>query len=274
MFSAMGKCKIKCAFSKYITGSIKRISHTNMYRGVDHMNLNDSRRICRELGYSMWSSSKRSVLLSVIVIDISTRIIQRTMKSWIQNHKNICPISFTPMSQIHPSNRYFHTNTWFDKIQLSEFIESTCDFVHPVTRVEFTEQDVKQIDPELLTLFNSRLSIRGSMRIDMENIQSIENEMEDFFSEIVETAYTTEDFKEFKIVAKHWNDQLAECFWDLLHIDTDRCRLAIKSLYDRIPTGPYSYVYMSYNRKRIMQMMIQEYIKQTEFIEIEPGEIQ
>ena len=274
----MGKCKRRCVFSKYITGSVKRISRTDIYRSVDHMNVNYSRSICRELGYPMWSSSKRSVLLSVIVIDISTRIIQRTMKSWIQNHKNMCPISFTSMSQLHPRNRYFHTNTWFDKRQLSEFIDATCDFVHPVTRVEFTEKDVKQINPGLLTLFNSRLSVRGAMRMDMENIQSIENEMEEFFSEIVETAYTTEDFKEFKIVATHWNDQLGECFWDLLQIDTDRCRLAVKSLYDLIPTGPYSYVYMSYNRKRIMQMMIQEYIKQTDFIDIEsdlePGEIQ
>jgi hypothetical protein len=250
----------KCIFIKYINGSNKRISNTNIYRSLDYMNVKSARKIARILGYTRWFSAKRSPLLSSVVIGISANIIQKFMKSWFENSKYICPISLTPMTQIPLKYRYFHTNTWFDKRKLSEFIDITCDFNHPSTRLEFTEEDVVQIDPSLVKLFRSRVSIRSEMKMDMETIQSLENEMEQIFSEIINVAYQIQNFNEFKIVFGHWHGKLNECFWDLVQIDIDRCRLAVKSLNDLIPHGPYDYVHMSYNRKRFMEATIRGYI--------------
>jgi len=252
----------KCIFIKYINGSTKRISNTNIYRSLDYLNVKSARKLARGVGYTRWFSAKRYPLLSVVVIRISATIIQKFMKSWFENSKYICPISFIPMTQIPLKYRYFHTNTWFDKRQLSEFIDVTCDFTHPLTRVEFTEEDVVQINPSLVTLFNSRVSIRSAIKMDMETIQSLENEMEQIFSEIIKTAYTTENFSEFRLLFGHWHDKLSECFWDLYQLDIDRCTMAIKSLTDFIPAGPYLYVYMSYNRKRLMEAMIRGYMVQ------------
>lgn len=257
------KPKNRCVFSKYISGSVTRISNTTIYKSLDYMNVKSARFITRNLGYRGWSSEKRRTLLSVIVLDISARMIQSIFKKWMVTTTQICPITLTKMSKIHPMNRYFHTNTWFDIRELIDFMRVTCDFIHPVTRVEFTKEDINEIDPSLLVLFNSRKMIRSSMASDLQNIQSIENEMEDFFLEIIETAYTTEHFKEFRLIFRHWRDKISECFSDLMYIDPDRCRLALKSLYDLIPNGPYLHVYMSRNRKILIQHMIDHYIEES-----------
>jgi hypothetical protein len=129
----------------------------------------------------------------------------------------------------------------------------TSDFVHPVTRVEFCEEDVLKIDPALIKQFRNRKELRSSLANNMEMVQHVENELEEVFQTMVEAAEEIPTRSEFRIVFNNLAEDFHECHGDLANVDHDRALLTLKSLEDAIRGDPNRPVRMSKKRKTILK---------------------
>lgn len=255
----------------FVTKAVVRCKHTNEYVEASHaLTFVSARNINRMIGTTKWYRMNKDTLIANIVLHQFVKIIQRFFRDTVTmsdrvngsmkkiqqdcSHMNkVCPISLTPMSEIPPRYRFKHTNTWFNRDILREHMSVTSDFVNPVTRVEFQEEDVLKIDPSLIEQFKNRKELRSSIAEDMAMVQSVENELEEIFQNMVEAAEEIPLRMEFRIVFEHLSEDFQECHGDLIDLDYDRSNLAIKSLYDVIRGDPNNPVRMSRKRENILK---------------------
>jgi len=255
-----------------ITKALSNTKSTSLYV---HMNtkhtVKSSRCIVRDMGETKWYAMKKQPLVSIIVLDILVRRLQRFFKTkggniksrerLFQNLKNeICPITLTPILDLPIRDRYWNSNYWFDRKSLSEFLRNSCDFVHPVTRIEFTLQDVMDIDESLKDLFENRERIRSSLVSQMENIQCVENELEDIFIQMIDMAYLAQTGREFNVVMTYSEVQFEECFNDLLRMDRGRCIMALKSLPGLLERNTSSMYGISRRREDELKQLVNEFL--------------
>lgn len=169
----------------------------------------------------------------------------------------VCPLSLVPISEIHREDRYVHSNTWFNREFLAQHMSITSDFINPVTRVEFAEEDVLMIDPALVEQFRNRKELRDSLAENMAMVQSVENELEEVFQDMVEAAQEIPSRREFRIVFDDLSEDFQECHNDLMEIDRDRSRLTLKSLASTITGDPAHPVHISRKREAILKNFLE-----------------
>lgn len=245
---------------------------TPLYRRRFYLHTVKSARLgARIIGATKWYTMKKNALISIIVLDDLVRRIQRFFRTrggsvrdraaMIDGLKGeMCPITLGPISDLSIQNRYWHSNTWFDREGLVQFLRISCDFIHPVTRVAFTREDVNRIDSSLMVLYDSRLSLRSAMVSQMETIQCVENELEDIFKEMIDMACVTPTRNEFNVIMSYSENKFEECFKDLVRMDKERCILALKSLPDLIEGDAYTRVYISRKRGNELRELVREFI--------------
>jgi len=230
-----------------------------------------ARCMVRAMGETKWYAMKKNSLVSIIVLDILVRRLQRFFKTkggdvkarekLFQDSKNeVCPITLTPILELPIRDRYWNSNYCFDRKSLSEFLRGSCDFVHPVTRIEFTIHDVMEIDESLGDLFENREQIRSSLVSRMENIQCVENELEDIFIQMIDVACLAQTRREFNVVMTYSEVQFEECFNDLLRMDRGRCIIALKSLPDLLQRNTPSLFGISRRRERELKELVNEFL--------------
>ncbi len=254
---------------------LSRARTTGLYlQHFDTSTVKSTRAIVRDMGVDKWYSMKKGQLVSYVVLDIYARRIQRffrtrgcSVKERIDVfrglEKETCPITLELIRDIPLQNRYTHSNHWFDKRSLASFLRVSCDFVHPVTRVEFTMNDIIDIDPSMLDLFKNRSEVRAEMVSRIEMVQCIENELEDIFKEMIDLAYYTQSRREFDANLMFSEVQFEECFKDLLRIDRDRCVVVLRSLPDLIDGDSYRGVYLSRKRGEDLRTLVKDFIWRT-----------
>lgn len=254
---------------------LSRARNTGFYRQYfENTTVKSTRTIVRGMGVEKWYSMKKGQLVSIVVIDIYARRIQRFFRTRGSNvkerlemfnglEKETCPITLELITDIPLHNRYTHSNHWFDKKSLAEFLRVSYDFVHPVTRVPFTIKDIVDIDPSMLDMFNNRLAVRAAMVSRIEMVQCIENELEDIYKDMIDMAYFTQSRREFDANLMFSEVQFEECFKDLFSIDKDRCIVVLKSLPDLINGDSYDGVYLSRKRGKELRTLVKEFIWRT-----------
>lgn len=254
-----------------VANAVARCKHTREYAEASHaLTFISARNINRMIGTPKWYRMNKDTLIANMVLHQFVQRIQRFYRDTVamsdgfngsakkiqQDHghmSKVCPISLTPMSEIPRRCRFKHTNTWFNRDILAQHMSTTSDFINPVTRVEFREEDILKIDPSLIEQFKNRKELRSSIAEDMAMIQSVENELEEVFQNMVEAAEEIPLRMEFRIVFEHLSDDFQECHGDLIDLDYDRSNLAIKSLYDVIKGDPNNPVHMSRKRENILK---------------------
>lgn len=254
------------------TGLLSRTKNTTLFQQYfDNTTVKFNRLIVREMGEPKWYSMKKKELVSVIVLDMHVCTIQRFVRSCISNSREReymfeklkgekCPITLEPINDIPVRNRYVHTGYWFDREKLADFLHTSCDFVHPVTRIELVHQDILEIDPSLIEIYNNRTVIRASMVSRIETVQCIENELEDIYREMIDMAYYTPSRNEFNVNLTYSEVQFEECYKDLLSIDKDRCIIVLKSLPDLLEADTYTGMYISRKRGKELKALVNEFI--------------
>ena len=225
-----------------------------------------ARPIARRIGTKNWYSMKKPSLVSLIVLEEMARRIQRFVRTKGQNvrdrglEKEFCPITMAPMSSISRRDRFFHSNSWFDRNKLVEFIRMSCDFVHPVTRVEFTREDIKRLDRSLLFLYDKKEETRSSIVSQIETIQCLENELEEIFREMIDMACVTPTRNEFNIIMTYSEFKFEECFKDLARIDRGRCIVVLKSLPGLMDRDRYARALIPKTRAKELKEFINEFM--------------
>ena len=257
---------------------VVRCKQTRAYADAyDSMTLAWARRMNRRLETPKWYLFNKDDLVATLVVHQFAEKIQRFFrdivvatgniesnnntstdkKNVIRNkNENMCPISLVPMAEVSPRCRYQHMNTWFDRDVLALHIFKTCDFINPVTRVEFCEKDVLDIDPGLLSQYRNRKETRESIADKMAMIQSVENEMEEVFQTMVEAAEEVPSRREFSLVFSNLAEDFQECYNDFARLDRDRLNLVLKSLGDAIGGDPFRPIIMSRKRERILRSFL------------------
>lgn len=241
------------------------------------MTITSARQANREIGTAKWYRLNKDALVAILVANQLAQKIQNFFRGTVMtkcchggssrdrhpknasnlNNKRVCPISLVPMSEIDRRHRFVHGNTWFNRDCLAEHMFKTSDFVNPVTRVEFREEDVLELDPRLIWQFKDRKQIRASLAEKMAMVQSVENEMEEVFQNMVEAAEEIPSRREFAIVFNSLSEDFRECHDDLTELDPDRSVLALKSLADVISGDPVRPTIMSRKRERILRDFLQ-----------------
>lgn len=236
------------------------------------MTISSARQANRTIGTAKWYRLNKDALVAILIANQRAQIIQNFFRETVMakcshgggsgdhrsknasnQNKRVCPISLVPMSEIDHRHRFVHGNTWFYRDCLAEHMLKTSDFVNPVTRVEFCEEDVLELDPQLIRQFKNRKQIRASLAEKMEIVQSVENEMEEVFHSMVEAAEEIPSRREFTIVFNDLSEDFQECHDDLADLDRDRSVLALKSLADVISGDPIRPTIMSRKRERILR---------------------
>lgn len=257
--------------SKTVRDAVTRCKRSREYaETLGALTLVEARKINRRIGTAKWYRLNKDALVALLVLHRFVLKIQRFFRMTLEvdgatphdhsekeeeDHANnkVCPISLVAMSEIPRRRRFVHTNTWFDKEVLAQHMSKTSDFVNPVTRVDFREEDVRKIDPGLLEQFKNRKELRSSIAQDMAIIQSMENELEEVFQDMVEAAEEIPSRIEFRIVFDNLAEDFYECHDDLVELDVSRSNLAIKSLRDLISGDPNNPVRMSRKRETILR---------------------
>lgn len=256
----------------FISKAIVNVRETGEYRHQFNVRkVQPSKKIVREMGTERWYSMKKRDLISLITLDILVKRIQRLFKTKGGNIKRrnlltngldeyVCPITLEKINDIPIKDRYLHSNYWFDRKSLSGFMRSTCDFIHPVTRKEFTEYDIINIDPNLILIYKHRDSIRSSIVSQITNVQCIENELESIFKEMIETACLSITRNDFNVDLSFSEAHFRESFNDLKRLDRGRCILVLKSLPDLINGDDYVARHIPKRRRIILNQIVKEYI--------------
>ena len=217
----------------YITNNCKK---TIMYRQMhNEKTVKNIRVIGTELQVTNMTIYRKSDLIAVIISHIYARKIQKWFKVM---HMKIpkgytdnvcCPISTTELHRVPTSQRYFHSNTFFDKRFLIKYIETSCDFLHPITRVEFTLEDVSELDVSLVDKFNNRLIIQEGIIQTRGLIQTTEIELEYLFNDMTSALREISGNGELRIVMEHIKREFGQVFSELILLDRDRSNIVIKS---------------------------------------------
>lgn len=252
-------------------GATARCKHTNAYADAYNVfTLAAVKRMNRRIGTIKWYRLNKDALVATLVVNRFAKKIQKFFRDTVMvndrddddddtkcSSSKVCPISLVPMSEIPHGHRYRHTNTWFDRTFLAKHMSKTSDFINPVTRMEFREEDILKIDPALMKLYWNRKEIRATLAQDMAMVQSVENEMEEVFQIMVEAAEEIPSRREFRIVFDNLAEDFQECHGDLIELDRDRSVLALKSMGDVIRGDPNHPTIMSKKRERILRNFLQ-----------------
>ncbi|CAM9138536.1 unnamed protein product [Ectocarpus sp. 8 AP-2014] len=224
------------------------------------MTLDSAKQANRRIGTANWYRLNKDALVATIVLNHFAEEIQRFFKHVVaspdkddETNTAMCPISLKPMAEIPRGHRFRHGNIWFNKEILAQYMYKTSDFTNPVTRVELHEEDVLKIDPGLINQFKHRREFVACMAEDMAVVQSVENELEEVFQEMVEAAREIRTRMEFRIVFDALAEDFQECHGDLIELDRDRSVLTMKSLGDLVDGDPMRRVHMSKKRERILR---------------------
>ncbi|CAN0245583.1 unnamed protein product [Ectocarpus sp. 6 AP-2014] len=225
------------------------------------MTLASAKQANRRIGTADWYRLKKDALVATIVLNHFAEEIQRffrhvvvtTRDSDDDTHTAVCPISLKPITEIPCGHRFRHGNIWFNKDTLAQYMRKTSDFMNPVTRVELREEDVLKVDPGLIKQYRHRKELAERMAEDMALVQSVENELEEVFQDMVEAAQEIRTRMEFRIVFDHLAEDFQECHGDLTELDRDRSVLTLKSLGDLVDGDPTRRVHMSKKRERILR---------------------
>lgn len=223
------------------------------------MTVSSAKAFNRKMGNTKWYRSNKDALVATLVLDGFVLKIQRFYRDSAASaiHNRACPISLVPILSIPVKSRFRHLNTWFDKNILAQHMHQTNDFVNPVTRVEFDEDDIIKIDPNLVESFKNRVLLRACLAEDMELVQSVENELEEVFKYMVEAAQEIPSRIEFRIVFDNLTEDFQQCHTDLVRLDSDRSNLTLKSLGGFLEGDPNRPVHMSAKRKGILLHFLQ-----------------
>ncbi len=225
----------------------------------------------RELGERRWYSMKKAGLVAFLVLDALARRIQRFARTRGGNvrrrremfrglEEERCAITLASLSDIPVRHRYRNGRSWFDRRSLSRYLRTSCDFVHPVTRVGLTRNEVVDIDAALGPFFENRHAFRTQMVSRMETLQCVENELEDVFREMIEMACVAPTRREFHVTMSYCEVQFEQCFQDLLRLDAGRCVVALKSLPDLIEGDPVLATQLPTRRRRELRELVGEFV--------------
>ncbi len=244
-------------------GSISRCKRTRAYVATYRATtLVSLRQMNRRIGTRRWYRMNKDELVSTLVLHHLAEKIQRFFKFYVMvgvdgdsedesgsGSNKICPISLAPMAEVPQRYRYRHSNCWFDRSVLALHMSKTSDFIHPVTRVEFREEDILRIDPGLIRQYKDREKLRAAVAEDMSMVQTVENEMEEVFQSMVEAAEVVRSRREFTMVFDNLSEEFLECYKDLAKLDHDRSVLALKSLDSSLKGDPNYPTLMSKKRE-------------------------
>ncbi|AAK14558.1 unnamed protein product [Ectocarpus sp. 4 AP-2014] len=226
------------------------------------MTLVSAKQANRRIGTANWYRLKKDALVATIVLNHFAQEIQRFFRRVVvvtthdgddDTNTAVCPISLKPIAEIPCGHRFRHGNIWFNKEILAQYMRKTSDFINPVTRVELREEDVLRIDPGLINQYKHRREHVARMAEDMAVVQSVENELEEVFQEMVEAAQEIPTRMEFRIVFDNLAEDFQQCHGDLTELDRDRSALTMKSLGDLVDGDPTRRVHMSKKRERILR---------------------
>ncbi|CAM9202775.1 unnamed protein product [Pylaiella littoralis] len=225
-------------------------AYSDSYRG---MTASSARAWNRRVGNTEWYRWNKDALVATFVLNHLVGRIQRMYRHRADAMRNrACPISLVAISDIPVGNRFRHVNSWFDRAVLAQHIHQTSDFFNPVTRVEFREDDVLRIDPKLVDRFRNRKKIRARFTADVALVQTIENELEEIFSCMVNASQQIPSMLEFTVVLDSLMGAFQQCHRDLLRLDDARSGLCLKSLRDFVEGDPNRPVHMPSKRKSIL----------------------
>ena len=252
--------------SRLVRDAAVRCKRTKAYADAySALTLVVARRANRKIGTTRWYRMNKDALVATVVLHQLARRIQKCYRKYasssgedqgdcmLSGGTQVCPLSLVPISEIHRKHRYVHSNTCFNREFLAQHMSVTSDFINPVTRVEFAEEDVLRIDPALVEQFRNRKELRQSLAEDMAMVQSVENELEEVFQDMVEAAREIPSRREFRIVFDDLSEDFQQCHDDLVQIDRDRSRLTLKSLASTIGGDPAHPVHISRKREAILR---------------------
>ena len=229
------------------------------------MTLASAKQVNRRIGTAKWYRLNKEALVAILVLNQFAEKIQKFFKHVTTGDKicgdsnsKVCPISLIPMSDIPYRYRFKHCDIWFNREFLAQHMRSTSDFINPVTRMEFHEEDVLKIDPRLIKQFRNRKELRAGLAEDMAMVQSVENELEDVFKTMVEAAQEISSRMEFRHVFDELAEDFQECLDDLIELDCGRSTLVLKSLPDIISGDPTRPIHMSKKRERILKQFVKD----------------
>ncbi|CAN0562176.1 unnamed protein product [Ectocarpus sp. 12 AP-2014] len=225
------------------------------------MTLVSAKQANRRIGTANWYRLKKDALVATIVLHHFAEEIQRFFRHVVvtthdrddDTNTAVCPISLKPVAEIPCTHRFRHGNIWFNKEILAQYMRKTSDFINPVTRVELREEDVLRIDPGLINQYQHRKELVACMAEDMALVQSVENELEEVFQDMVEAAQEIPTRMEFRIVFDNLAEDFQQCHGDLIELDRERSVLTMKSLGDLVDGDPTRRVHMSKKRERILR---------------------
>lgn len=243
-----------------------KCKRTTIYASAyNAMTLVSAKQVNRRIGTAKWYRLNKDALVAILVLNQFAEKIQKFFKHIVtrgddgcNGNSNVCPISLLPMSDIPYRHRFKHCDTWFNGELLAQHMRKTSDFINPVTRVEFNEEDVLKIDPCLIKQFRNRKELRAVLAEDMAMVQSVENELEDVFHTMVAAAQEIPSRMEFRIVFDNLSEDFQECHGDLIELDRERSGLVLKSLADIISGDPTRPVRMSRKREGILRHFLKQ----------------
>ena len=235
----------------------------------EHMYSTQTIKSCKTIGKSFKlvgiSNLKKHELCTTLVANTYIRIIQKWFRLVFyklpSDYKETiyCPISMKPLHEVTFNNRYFHSGYFFDKKHLSRYIHTSCDFLHPVTRVEFELKDVLEIDRTLKDVFENKSEIQQEIFERRGLIQNTEIELEALFKDMTASSREISSNREMKIVLDYFKQEFDREFENLMILDVDRAKIIMKSFICTTEQNQSSYYVLSTYRKNLIIQLLQTY---------------
>jgi len=224
-----------------IQSSKKKAKSHYLYDYMHHVyTVADLKSLVRGYGQKGWYNMKKQNLVVTVVINMAAASIvyffrqivnkarNKVISSAASSPEDVCPISLTPVSElVYP---YVHDRVVFSREHLVSFFMSSYNFTNPITRREFTRREIRRFgSPTLCTVFDNRHSLRADAIYEIQHFAFLETEMENYLKRMMYILdHGDQDlFNELGMA-------LDNTFDEMIHIDRNRTRCILKSMFDFI----------------------------------------
>lgn len=125
---------------------------TYILKELDDYKLPDLQKKGKNLKINKWYKLRKKNLLEVVKNELACRKIQKAFRIYKGMYSDLCPISLKPVN--YPC-WMFKTNTkcvYYNLVDLVQYLTVSGNFRDPMTRVEYSNQDLKSMDTTMANM--------------------------------------------------------------------------------------------------------------------------
>lgn len=228
--------RLKLSPGDYMTRKTKH--HPRYAEVVSNNSVTELRKEARSIGTKRWYSLKKTDLASSIVVHESACVVAKFFQNIVHCKRSRtyrsqalagaqCPISLASISEMDFHDTYVHGGFVFSKEAVLEYIDTSVDFLNPITRTMMHYHDIQRLGcPYACEKYRNRVALRQKEVGAVQHFSFLEGEIENIMTGLLQDKYHYASCEDFTRAMASFH----QTWRAMKNIDRNRTICVLKSL--------------------------------------------